>query len=307
MASSTTALDLNSLLQLQQQYSNDLAGLNSSNTNTNNSPLSDLNANLTKLQSTAANANASINDTLTKQSIVNGILETENDRLNSKKTNIDNAISGQRRILQLNDSYRKRYAAYTRLILAIVFTLVVLFLVNLLKKRFSIIPDSVVMLLYIIIVSAYIIYAILLVTDINRRDRTNFDELDLNGPSVIDPAAIKKQAEKAAKSGDLLGSININGCIGSYCCGPTTKYSAKYSRCMPDPLPTCTTGTYSLSADGYYGTCCPSGESVDKDGKCVAPSTLAGFTTLNQAYVMEKLEKPTGAFVPSEFSNYSKI
>jgi hypothetical protein len=298
----TSALDLNSIIALQQTYANDLAGLN---VDQGASVINALDTNLTKLQSAASAASASINDTLTKQSIVNGILETENDRLTDKKKSIDNAISGQRRILQLNDSYRKRYAAYTRLILAIVFTLVVLFLVNLLKKRFPIIPDSVVMLLYIIIVSAYIIYAILLVADINRRDRTNFDELDLNGPSVIDPAAIKKQSEKAAQSGDLLGYLNINGCVGSYCCGPTTKYSATYSRCMPDPLPTCSNGqTYSLSADGYIGKCCETGQSVDKDGNCAAPSSVAGFTTINQAY---EIEKPTDAFVPSEFSNYSKI
>ena len=301
----TSALDLNSLIALQQTYALDLSGLNVQVTGDRTSPITELGNKLGNLQTAADKASASINDTLTKQSIVNGILETENYRLTEKKQSIDNAISGQRRILQLNDSYRKRYAAYTRLILAIVFTLVVLFLVNLLKKRFPIIPDSVVMLLYIIIVSAYIIYAILLVTDINRRDRTNFDELDLNGPSVIDPAAIKKQSEKAAKSGDLLGYLNINGCVGSYCCGPTTKYSATYSRCMPDPVPTCPSGEkYSLSADGYYGKCCPTGKSVDNNGTCAEPSTVAGFTTLTQSYEMEK---PTGAFVPSEFSNYSKI
>ena len=69
------------------------------------------------LNSTTLNTN----DVLIKQKEMINIVNSEQKRLNEKKQSVDNALEGQQRLITLNNSYRLRYADYTKMI--IIFTI----------------------------------------------------------------------------------------------------------------------------------------------------------------------------------------
>ena len=52
----------------------------------------------------------------------------------------------------------------------------------------------------------------------HERSHLNYNELDLDKPQIDTPEEVQQKQEAAAKSGDLLGSIDIGGCIGAACC-----------------------------------------------------------------------------------------
>ena len=50
---------------------------------------------------------------------LNVFVDFEYNRLVEKKKTVDDAVSGQKRASVLNESYRKRFARYTQIIMAI--------------------------------------------------------------------------------------------------------------------------------------------------------------------------------------------
>ena len=62
------------------------------------------------------------------------IIDDEKQRLNEKKQNVDNALSGQQRLITMNNSYRLRYTEYTKMIVIITIFFFSIALVSLAKK-----------------------------------------------------------------------------------------------------------------------------------------------------------------------------
>ena len=166
--------DLNSLLDLQNQYAIDLSGIADPNDAAGNSYIQKLNKNLTNLNDTLSNSKVHSNTLLLKQGTVNNILTNENKRLLDKKKNVDSARIGQQRLLQINDSYRKRQAAYIKVIIVIIVALLLILVLRFLSTNLTFIPEVIYYLLFIILISGTIIYVIVLVYQINNRDPLNF-------------------------------------------------------------------------------------------------------------------------------------
>ena len=53
------------------------------------------------------------------------ILNAQASSIEARLTNVDNTITSQKRIIALNDSYSKRTAAYTKMVLLTVFVLTI--------------------------------------------------------------------------------------------------------------------------------------------------------------------------------------
>ena len=83
----------------------------------------------------------------------NNILISASNELDTQIKNVDATITSQRRVMALNDSYSKKMAMYTRLVLAIIFALAIAILLRILKDKFQIIPESVITIVYIILFS----------------------------------------------------------------------------------------------------------------------------------------------------------
>ena len=110
-------------------------------------------------------------------------------------------------------------AMYTRLILAIIFALAIAILLRILKDKFQIIPEAVITIAYIILLSSCIIYGMFVISDINSREKTDFDKLELSPP-----AAVSKQMMGVTHNGFDLGNLDLmpGYCIGANCCSADT-------------------------------------------------------------------------------------
>lgn len=295
------SFDLKAFINLQRQYSSDLAGIPSSSyqdATAQTNAINNLNTKLDRLGTALTDSNADTNALLLQQNTINNILNTEDARLESKKSSIDDAISGQKRLIQLNDTYRKRYSAYNNLILIIVLALIIIIALIFLNKIFPFIPEFVYTLLYIIILSGTAIYSWFVISDIQKRDKLDYDKHTRPAPATADE--LKKNAEKAAKAGDLLASIDASlGCKSEGCCTVGTKWSATDNKCIPD----CATGKLWDNVNKACVTTCPTG-TRNNNNICVANA----FTTIQQAYDQEpELRKPVEPYTPNEFEGYSKL
>jgi len=96
----------------------------------------------------------------------------------------------------------------------------------------------------------------------------NFNELDLPG---LNNSVAGNTVASGTGSGSLLDLINVNGCIGSDCCGTNTEWDQGNSLCKSLPK-------------------------------------LSGFTTMNLAYINGDLSNmKVSANSPYEFSDYVPI
>lgn len=187
---------------------------------------------LTTLDATYKSANAQIQNFLIEQNAISGILDTETNRLQNKKNNIDDALSGKIRASQLNESYRKRRAAYMRLMIVICVTIIIYLLVSYLSKIFPFL-SGIAILIYIILFFVSIVYILYILKEIYTRDMIDYDTLNIPGPKVYTPAEVLAEQRKAAEKGDLIGTVaDSNRCVGETCCteGSNT-WNAGNNRC----------------------------------------------------------------------------
>jgi uncharacterized membrane protein YgcG len=305
----TQPFDLKTFIKLQREYANDLGGIaTSSNTDRSDaaSAISTLGTKLGYLDNALNNSNADTNALLLQQNSVNNILNTENERLESKKANIDNAITGQKRLMQLNDTYRKRYSAYINLVLIIVLALIIIIVLIFINKVFPFIPEFVYTLLYIIILSGTAIYCWIVITDIQKRDKFDYDKHTRPAPTT--PDELKKNAEAAAKAGNLLASVDAAlGCKSEACCATGTTYDASLNKCI---IPGSGSSGSGSSGSGSSGSG-SSGSGSSGSGSSGSGSSGSGaraFTTIQQAYSQEpELRKTVEPYTPCEFEGYSKL
>jgi len=202
-------------------------------------------------------------------------LQNEANLIQTQINNVEATITSQRRIIELNDSYSKKMSAYTRLVLAIVFALAIAVLLNILKSKFAIIPSAVITIAYIILFSVPIIYAMFVVSDVDSREKTDFDKLDLGPPSGVSKA-IQKVKPQDDSNLDFLPGF----CIGKDCCNTAMAWDNDNNKC----LTSCTAGQYvdndskecmncaagKSTTAGIFATCtdCPAGKTSIAGGLC---------------------------------------
>jgi hypothetical protein len=110
-----------------------------------------------------------------------------------------------------------------------------------------------------------------------------FDEINLDGPTVLTPNQLANQLKTNANAGNLLGSINLAGCVGNDCCSTGTVWDPSNSVCIVQP-----------TASGSLPITPPTKPSV--------PGAIQ-FTTLSNIYSINGA-KPNS---PNEYANYSIV
>jgi len=231
--SNSQPLDLTSLISLQQQYAMDLKNIPNGNTQDTATVINDLQNKLNDLNSSLTNSNINADSVLYNQDIINNILKTENDRLMNKQQNIDTAISGQERIIALNSSYSKKYYSYTKIMISIVIALAIVLLLKYLG-----VSGSISTVLNIVIFSVLIIYIIFSLISINSRDKFNYDELNLPGPSIPATTTPGPSGQSSDSSTSSSSSLELT-CIGQDCCDNVTNiYDSNSGLCVPMPATT---------------------------------------------------------------------
>jgi len=205
--------------------------------------------------------------------IQNAILEDEAANIATQLKNVETTLTSQNRVIALNSSYSKKMALYTRLILAIIFALAIAILLKILKYKFMIIPNAVLIIVYILLFSACAIYGMFVISDINSREPTDFDKLDL-GP----PVAVNKQINRGINSGRDVGEFDFlpGYCMGSSCCTEgSTAWDDTNSKCIAG----CGVGSV-YDTTTKKCTKCAAGESSTGEltGKCTA-CAAGSYTT----------------------------
>lgn len=238
--SSSPHFDLNSLLQLQKNYALDLTSIKADGTTDtgNQNAIQNLTNKLNSMSTNLAGSQAQANAVIYKQKIVNDILETEKQRLDSKKANIDTAMEGQKRMIALNNNYQKRYAAYTKIMIVITIGIVIYIFMDKLMVLMPFIPEIVFYLIVIVILGGVVFYSYLVWMDVKRRELTNFDEIALPAPDLSGSPSAKSGAAGSGVggAGGTPGSTDFSNCVGSACCG----YDANTGEPIPwDPNTGC--------------------------------------------------------------------
>jgi hypothetical protein len=234
---------------------------------------------------------------------VNTILNAEAGIVEDQLKNVKNTITSQSRVMMLNDSYSKKMAMYTRLVLAIIFALAIAILLNILKTRFSIIPESVITIAYIILFSGCLIYGMFVLADINSREKTDFDQLDLEPPGAVKKAIHGVKQTRTSGEFDLLPGF----CIGKDCCTIGSSFNSDTDKCTQcaagkssaDGAETCTDcAAGKFSTAGSACTDCPMGQYSTASGSTSCLSCPAGkYSTVTGAInVSSCLSCPAGKY-----------
>lgn len=173
------------------------------------------------------------NVTPSADDVFNAIFIDEKNRLDAKAQEIATASTGQKRVIQLNESYRKRTAAYTKAVVAIVVALAIVVILKVVQSYIPI-PEVVLTLVYILLLSLSILYAASVALEVVSRDKTNYDRLDVPPPVIPNDS----DKDKAAGMGDLLGTLP-GMCIGGNCCANgAAGYNTEEDKCCPATAPT---------------------------------------------------------------------
>jgi hypothetical protein len=181
------------------------------------------------------------------------ILTNELNRLEAKKTSIDNAHATQKRLMILNDSYRKRYSKYTQMIALFVFCVISVLALNAMAKAMPFIPSVIFTAATFIVVVYCVFYIISLYFEIQSRSRLNYDELNL--PPTVDTSnnAVSFGVDTKDKTGelnlgriyDILQSNGVSACVAGDCCPEGYTYQSNTNNCVATP----TTTPFTLMSD----------------------------------------------------------
>jgi hypothetical protein len=164
-----------------------------------------------------------LTDDLKKSDTTTGqILTSERDMLLEKQRTIIDAKFGQNRIIDLNRNQMKRNAAYTKVG---IFAVIALGIVLLLRLFGGFIPDAILSLIYILLISMAVFYGLMVYVDVSGRESTNYDRYDIPPPFKDISETNNKNAQNAAiKAGNLLAANDTKVCAGQSCCNYDQAY-----------------------------------------------------------------------------------
>jgi hypothetical protein len=281
--------DIKSLVKAQRGILMDFSGSRLTMDGNAQAAVGAINLNLAGMESALNNANGSIRATLADQEAVQAILEREEQRLNDKQIAVEAAYEGQQRMVTLSNSLSEKQKAYNYMIIVVVLLLIVYVGIKMLKSL-GLIPDVILDLLLIIILSAGIIYCFYLYVDIGKRSKIDFNQITLAKPLEKSEEEKRKEQRDANKSGNLLHSSSKKSCPWG------TTYNEKYSVCIPNaPDGTNKVVLANTSASPVtfsWSAPCATGKTYNS-----ATLQCDGFTNMGVTTV-----QPNSAF---EFNNYA--
>jgi hypothetical protein len=162
------------------------------------------------------------------QNDILNILQNEQQRLNQKQGQVDNALNGQVRSIELNESYRKRLSYYTWIVIVIVIAIVLYVLLVKLGDYFPSL-GPLVDIAVIIVFSVTIIYIGIFLVDIRSRNALDFDVLDIKPP--VYPTSVPNISSSLSASSIPKIPSSIRTCQGQECCVSGEVYNPSLNRC----------------------------------------------------------------------------
>jgi hypothetical protein len=252
---------------------------------------------------------------VSQQDAVKNILVQETDRLNLKKQSIEQAKTGQDRVLTMNESYVMRNREYLKILIATCVILGAVAATFALQGQ-DLIPSGISTLLVVVLLTVWAIYSFNIYMGILGRDPIYFDQI--TGPAAPNSRATSTASATSANGGNLLAMADLGACVGSTCCAQGTQWEKATQTCRT----TCSTATLLWNSttgacvantcggtganatkpnwNALTGTCveaCPTGQVWDSDYyTCTSvsnrPTQVASFSTMDMAYQNGEMPPP---------------
>lgn len=221
-------MSINNLHGIENVQARQLADINNILYNEENPPpLSDMQDNLLKINDSMGILNDGMKNVLSDQSNVKKLVKKEKQRLDHKQEQIDEAKESQSRMLNLNDSYRKKYAAYLKIIIVLTIVLVVVWIFRLLPDYLTFIPSIIFDIVIIIALFLGFVIMYFQYQEIQTHNPLNYDELNYAGPEFKLIGIPTGTPTPTPGSG-----FGPFGCIGPQCCGPNTTWDEEKAVCI---------------------------------------------------------------------------
>lgn len=196
--------------------------------------------------------------TLTQQSAVTTLLNTEKDRIENNIQSVKDGLYTKKRMVELNESNRLRTEQYNKILFVVVITILIIFGIIVGSNYVPGLPDIIPQILVAMVGSFAMIDIFLKYMEINKRSKLDYTKLKLDPPAERSTDSTRAKAQEA---GDLIGSLGIDGCSGPECCDAGTVWNTDLMKCGSSvPLPatpviTTTTLDSSTNPQIITGTC----------------------------------------------------
>jgi hypothetical protein len=149
--------------------------------------------------------NSNIAPIISRESQVKTVTDNELVRLNAKKTEVDDAYNTNKRLVDLNDSYRKRQSKYNYMMFIVISFFVIMIILMQIQKAVPVI-SGLLTFITLILAIVVIIYVLFILADIYRRDPNDFDKINYKPPPGVDNLVIDPKTGKAVST--TTGLIN---------------------------------------------------------------------------------------------------
>ncbi len=207
-------------------------------------------------------------------------------------TTLENTDANLQRLGVLNDSYRKRYATYTKIAAMVVVFLVGFIAIQMLEPMVPPVVGNILMIVLILVVGYYLLKYF---GELSSRSPLNYDELNL---PTKNPGDIDKTVNLGSTSGDLGGDFSM--CMDDSCCGEGSIYSSTLKKCIPN----CPTDKrkYDYTVGQCIAGTCPG------TSNCVSLPAAEAFTLANSSQFESSgdkyVDKNTMPLLMSNVGNY---
>ena len=193
---------------------------------------------LDTLSNNFKDANTSSQAVLAHQQQMLDIVRAEKARLEEKKQLVDSADIQQQHVMVLNNTYRKQYTDYTKIIIVVVIGISVHILLRMLVN-FLQVPEFISILLHIVNVVICAIVITTIYATMQVRSKIDYDKIELPPPNT-GPSASSSSSDISNSS--LFGQF----CWGEQCCDSNNGvvWNARLGMCelkkapAPAPAPT---------------------------------------------------------------------
>ena len=196
-----------------------------------------INQGINDIKAAVATADDEAEQILLRQNEMKGIVDAENERIQKNIKTTETNLLTKNRKMKFIDNKRQRAEQYNEILYVFIITLSLIIIAIIGCQYLPFLPDIIVQLFVIIVGSFGLVKIFNIYRNLQSRSHLDYNKLKLDGPKLMSPEEVAKKQQAAAKSGDLLGSIDIGGCRGAECCDTERDvvWSESSRKCIPKP------------------------------------------------------------------------
>tara|TARA_B110000285_G_C15005367_1_gene553573 strand:+ start:177 stop:974 length:798 start_codon:yes stop_codon:yes gene_type:complete len=174
---------------------------------------------------------------LLRQNDMKDIVDAENERIQKNIKTTETNLLTKNRKMSFVENKRQRIEQYNEILYVFVISLSLIIIAIIGFQYLPFLPDFLLQFIVVIVGSFGLVKIFNIYRNLQTRSHLNYNELKLDAPNLISPDDVAKKQKAAAKSGDLLGSIDIGGCRGAECCDTANDviWSESSRKCIPKP------------------------------------------------------------------------